>query len=208
MKKFVCFLLLTIIILSGILITKINKTYAYDKEIYNEVYKEYEEILNDKPINTQNRLKININSSTSNKPIRTFKNSTGSTYRTIAVIDIPKINLSYPIINDYSDENLNIAPTKFVGPAPNEVGNFVVVGHNNWNREFFSNLNKLEKGDTVTITDYNKNSLNYQVTDMYEVNQNDFSCLDQNTNGNIELTLITCIKYKKNKRLVVKCVSI
>lgn len=208
MKKFVCFLLLTIIILSGILITKINKTYAYDEEIYNEVYTEYEEIVNDKPINTKNSFKNDTNSSTANKPIHTFKNSTGTTYRTIAVIDIPKIKLSYPIINDYSEENLNIAPTKFVGPDPNEVGNFVVVGHNNWNREFFSNLNKLEKGDSVTITDYNKNSLNYQVTDTYEINQNDFSCLDQNTNENIELTLITCIKYKKNKRLVVKCVAI
>ena len=208
MKKFVCFLLVTIIIFSSILITKINKTYAYDKEIYNEVYKEYEEIVGDNTINTQNSLNNNINTSPANKPIRTFKNSTGTTYKTIAVIDIPKIKLSYPIINDYSEKNLNIAPTKFVGPEPNEVGNFVVVGHNNWNREFFSNLNKLEKGDTVTITDYNKNSLNYQVSDMYEINQDNFSCLDQNTNGNIELTLITCIKYKKNKRLVVKCVAI
>lgn len=207
MKKFVCFLLLTIIILSSILIYKINKTYAYDKETYNEIYEEYAQIKNSTSSNTSTINQENLYVSTP-KPIHTYKNSTGSTYRTTGIIDIPKINLSYPIINDYSEANLNIAPTKFVGPKINEIGNFVVVGHNNWNKEFFSNLNKLENGDIVNLTDHNNNTVSYKVYNISQIKQNDFSCLDQKTNNKVELTLITCIKYKKNKRLVVKCVAI
>lgn len=202
-KKFICFLLLTIIICSNILIYKLNKTYAYDKKVYDEIYAEYNEIKNS---TTDDNTTINYASK--NKPIYTYKNSTGNTYRTVAVIDIPKINVSYPVINDYSEVNLNIAPTKLVGPEPNEVGNFVIVGHNNWNREFFSNLNKLEKGDIVNLTDHTKNTISYKVYYISEIKQDDFSCLNQDTNGKTELTLITCIKYQKNKRLVLKCQAI
>lgn len=200
-KKVVYSLLFIIIICSSILIYKINKTYAYDEKMYNEVYKEYEEIKN-----------TTINPSTHNsskkQTIYISKNSTGSTYRTAAVIDIPKINISYPVINDYSEANLNIAPTKFVGPEANQIGNFVIVAHNNWNKEFFSNLYKLENNDIVTLTDNSRNEQHYKVYDKYEINQDDFSCLNQDTNGKVELTLLTCVKYHKNKRLVVKCIAI
>lgn len=205
-RKFICFLLLIIIICSSILIYKINQTPIYDKEIYQQVYKEYSNIKNS--TDNVNTTVKHSSLTLKNKPIYTYKNSTGSTYRTTGVIDIPKINLSYPIINDYSESNLNIAPTKFVGPEINEVGNFVIVGHNNWNREFFSNLNKLKNGDIVTLTDHNNITQDYKVYSISEIKQDNFSCLNQNTNGQVELTLITCIKYKKNKRLVVKCMAI
>jgi len=203
-RKFICLLLLIIIIFSSILIHKINQTPIYDEEVYKQVYEEYSTIKN-----SSNDVGTTINQSSSkNKPIYTYKNSTGSTYTTTGIIDIPKINLSYPIINDYSEANLNIAPVKFVGPEINEIGNFVIVGHNNWNKEFFSNLNKLENGDIVKLTDHNNITQSYKVYDICEIKQNDFSCLNQDTNGKTELTLITCIKYQKSKRLVVKCVAI
>ena len=205
-RKFICFLLLLIIIFSSILIYKINKNPIYDEKIYKQVYEEYSNIKS-----STNNVSTTVKHSSlpsKHKPIYTYKNSTGSTYRTTGIIDIPKINLSYPIINDYSEANLNIAPVKFVGPEINEVGNFVIVGHNNWNKEFFSNLNKLENNDIVTLTDHNNVTQNYKVCSISEIKQNDFSCLNQETNGQVELTLITCIKYKKNKRLVVKCVAV
>ena len=203
-RKFICLLLLIVIIFSSILIYKINQTPIYDKESYQQVYKEYSNIKN----NANTVITTIKDTSSKNKPIYTYKNSTGSRYRTTGIIDIPKINLSYPIINDYSESNLNIAPTKYVGPEINEVGNFVIVGHNNWNKEFFSNLNKLENGDIVTLTDHNNVTQDYKVYSISEIKQDDFSCLNQETNGQVELTLITCIKYKKNKRLVVKCIAI
>ena len=184
-KKLICTLLLIIIICSIILIYKINQTYAYNEEIYNEVYKEYSNIKNSTPNASTTINQTSSTSSKKNSPIHIYKNSTGITYKTTGIIDIPKINLSYPIINDYSEANLNIAPTKFVGPEINSVGNFVIAGHNNWNKEFFSNLNQLENGDIVTLTDHNNNSQNYKVYNISEIKQNDFSCLNQDTDGKI-----------------------
>ena len=204
-NKFICFLLLIIILGSSILIYKIEQTTAYDPKIYEQVYNEYKQITG---ISTVSENNISSVSSSSQKKITYIsKTAGGDTYQTIAAISIPKINISYPVINDYSERNLNVAPTKFVGPQPNTVGNFVIVGHNNWNKDFFSNLHKLEKDDIVELTDMNGKKITYIVYDKYEVNQKDFSCLNQNTNGNIELTLITCIKYQKNKRLIIKCVA-
>ena len=40
--------------------------------------------------------------------------------------------------------------------------------------------------------------MTYYVYDKYEINDNDMSCTSQETNGKIELTLITCTS-KKNK---------
>ena len=206
-KKAVCILLFIIIICSAVLIYKIEKTPEYDSKIYNEVYNEYERI------NTVTDDSKIISSTFSNKkqnlsPIYITRNSSGDTYRTLGVIEIPKINISYPVINDYSEANLNIAPTKFVGPNLNETGNLVIVGHNNRNKEFFSNLNKLENDDIVQITDHNNNTKEYKVYKSYEIKQTDYSCLNQDTNGKSELTLITCVKSSKKKRLVVKCVAI
>lgn len=198
-NKLLCILILIAIILCSILIYKIEKTPDYNPDVYAQVYEEYNEII---------KLEDSISdSSLTGNSIVINKNSTDS-YKTIGVINIPKINISYPIINECTDEYLNIAPTRLVGPFPNTIGNLVVIAHNNWNKEFFSNLHKLENDDTVEIIDTSGKKITYKVYSKYEIKQDDFSCLDQETNGRTELTLITCIKHQKSKRLVVKCIAI
>lgn len=44
----------------------------------------------------------------------------------------------------------------------------------------------------------------YKAYDMYIVDETDMSCTSQETNGKIELTLITCAN-DNSKRLIVKC---
>lgn len=204
-NKFICFLLLIIIICSTILIYKIEHSPKYNSEKFAQVYDEYNIITNiassssgDKSFNNYSDIK---------DVLSVYKNSSGNLYKTLGAISIPKIKVSYPIINDYSEENLNIAPVKLLGPAINTPGNLVIVGHNNWNKEFFSNLHKLENGDIVELTSTTGNKLIYKVYNKYKIKQDDFSCLDQNTNGKTELTLITCVKFQKNKRLIIKCVA-
>lgn len=196
-NKLICFLLIILIISSSILLYKIELSQKYNENIHAQVYKEYEEIIN---INNSDQSIDNIK----NQII--LNHSSTADYRTIGIINIPKINISYPIINECTEENLKIAPTKLAGPTINTIGNLVVIGHNNWNKEFFSNLHKLKNGDIVELTDTSGTKLTYTVYDKYEIKQDDFSCLEQNTNGKIELTLITCIKYQKTKRLVIKCI--
>ena len=69
----------------------------------------------------------------------------GTVYYTIGQIYIPKINCKYPILasevesdDDVFDTLLKIAPVKFHGANPNEIGNFCIVGHNYRNSQFFN----------------------------------------------------------------------
>ena len=141
-----------------------------------------------------------------NKKVKT---DSGYTYSTIASINIPKINVNYSIIDgetdsvEETDALLKISPTKFWGPDPNTVGNFCVVGHNYRNSKFFSKVPNLENGDIIEITDSNNKTLRYSVYSKYEVDPNDISCIDQNTNGKKEVTLITCTNDSK-LRVIVK----
>lgn len=198
--KFLCVLLLLTIIFSSVLIYKIEQTPKYNTNVYSQVYNEYNQIKNTLQESA-------LNSSTKDNIVIYNKNSSNSTYRTVGIIDIPKINISYPIINECTEENLNIAPTKLAGPMPNSIGNLVIIAHNNWNQDFFSRLHELKIDDIVELIDTSGNKLKYKVYDILEIKQDDFSCLEQDTNGRTELTLITCIKYQKTKRLVVKCVA-
>ena len=130
-------------------------------------------------------------------------------YTTIATINIPKINVQYPILDGETDSEaetealLKISPTKFWGADPNEVGNFCIVGHNYRNTRFFSKVPSLENGDIIEITDTSGNTLRYSVYNKYEVIPEDLSCTSQLTNGRKEITLITCTNDSK-MRVIVK----
>lgn len=146
-------------------------------------------------------------SSTTNKNIQTTKE--GYRYASIATVYIPKINVKYAVLDGETDSAeetealLKISPTKFWGPDPNEEGNFCIVGHNYRNRKFFSKVPTLTTGDIIEITDLSGRAINYRVYNKYQVDPTDVSCTTQLTNGNKEVTLITCTDDSK-QRVVVK----
>ena len=53
-----------------------------------------------------------------NKEIVFYENGS---FSVIGVIDIKKLNISYPILSDVSKDFLKIAPCRFYGPMPNEI---------------------------------------------------------------------------------------
>lgn len=126
----------------------------------------------------------------------------GTVYYTIGVINIPSINVNYPILSTYSDELLKIAPCKFHGPNPNEVGNLCIAGHNYRNSKFFSKVPDLEKGDIIEITDLGGTTLEYAVYDKYIVNPDELECTSQLTGGKKEVTLITCTDDNKQRYII------
>lgn len=142
-----------------------------------------------------------------NQNMQTTEN--GFQYATIGTINIPKINVTYPIIDGATDtveeteELLKISPTKFWGPNPNKIGNFCIVGHNYRNNRFFSKVPTLETGDIVQVTDLSGKTIQYKVYNKYQVDPTDVSCTTQLTNGKREVTLITCTDDSKH-RVVVK----
>ncbi len=59
-------------------------------------------------------------------------------------------------------------------------------------------------GDNIFLVSNTGSAQKYKVYDIYIVDETDLACTNQETNGKIELTLITC-DDDNSKRLVVKC---
>lgn len=132
----------------------------------------------------------------------------GEQYTVVGTLNIPSLNIEYPILSETSNKLLKVSLTKYWGANPNEVGNMVVVGHNYKNNKFFSNLSKIEHGEIVKIRDLTGKTLDYKVYDTYVIDPYDNACTSQLTDGKIEITLITC-HYENGsnhatKRFVVK----
>lgn len=124
-------------------------------------------------------------------------------YDVTAKLEIPQIKLETYILKNYSSEALNISVTRFWGVEANEVGNFCVVGHNFQNANMFSNLKNTKIGERLTISNNKIGKVEYEIYDIYTVVPEDVSCLDQETNGKREVTLITCTNDSQ-KRIIVK----
>ena len=120
----------------------------------------------------------------------------------IGEIDIPKINVSYPIIENTTKDFLKISVCRLSGPLPNRIGNLCIAGHNYKNNSMFSNLKKLNIGDLIYITDLNNTRLKYIIYQKFVVNENDLDCTKET--ADIVVTLITCNNVDNSKRLVIK----
>jgi len=129
--------------------------------------------------------------------------SNGTEYSICGIVNIPKINVVYPIITELSDVLLKVSVCKFWGAEPNKVGNLFLVGHNYRNNTFFSKVPSLVCGDIVEITDLSNKTLQYEIYDIYTVSPDDVSCTSQLTNGKKEVTLITCTNNAR-ARVIVK----
>lgn len=131
-----------------------------------------------------------------NKKKENIENLNNEKYFCRIIID--KIKVDYMVLNNYSEENLNISICKFSGDKYSN--NISIIGHNYENGIFFSNLNILDKDDEIKLIIDNKIFL-YKVYDKYEVISDDITPIEE---GNIkEITLITCNNINK-KRLIIK----
>lgn len=159
------------------------------------------------------KVKVDVNVAQVNSQAQTETTPSGYNYKKIAIINIPKINANYAVLQGETGDVketealLKISPVKYHGHEPNEVGNFCIVGHNYRNSKFFSKVPTLVVGDTVELTDLTKRKITYQVYDKYTVDPSDLSCTTQLTGGKKEITLITCTDDSK-QRVIVKCKEI
>ena len=136
-----------------------------------------------------------------------YTDANGNKYETIGTISIPTIDVEYPILSETTTALLKIAPCKFWGPEPNEVGNLCIAGHNYKTDQFFSNVPDLVVGDVIEITDLSGRTLKYSVYDKYTVVPEDTSCTSQETDGKKIVTLITCTDDNE-KRVIVQAKEI
>lgn len=186
-------LVLIIVICLEIINVFQKSTTDYDEETYSKVYDQYNAIEEE-----------NDEYGVSRIPEENSEEKEVDDNLVLGTIEIPKIDVSYPVISTTTAEYLKIAPTKLAGVGLNEKGNCSIIGHNYENDKFFSKLGDLSKDDVVYIKEKDGMKRVYSVTEKKEISANDVSCLEQNTNDKRQVTLITCTNVK-NKRLVVKC---
>ena len=123
------------------------------------------------------------------------ENIDGRSY--IGVLDIPALELSLPIISEWSYDALQIAPCRYSGSA--YLDNLVIAGHNY--RSHFASLPQLQPGDTVTFTDMDGNVFSYEVSSLETLSPYAISDM---TSGDWDLTLFTCTVGGQS-RLAIRC---
>lgn len=123
-------------------------------------------------------------------------------YQVIGKINIAKINLEYPILIESTEESLKKSISRFGDGKVNEIGNLCLAGHNYINGAMFGDINKLENGDEIEITDLHGNKVTYTVFDKFITDPNDTTVTKSVEEGRREITLITCIHGNKDRLIV------
>lgn len=138
-----------------------------------------------------------------NNTIESQVTANGQSYSTEAILEYPRLGINYPVLSEESEELLKISICKYWGPNPNKVGNYCIVGHNYKSGKMFGKLSSAQIGDEIKLTDLNGDTLTYSVYNKYVVSPTDVNCTSQLTNGQREVTLITCTNYGQ-ERLIIK----
>ncbi len=115
----------------------------------------------------------------------------------IGFLTIPALNLELPVMADWDDTRLRIAPCRYAGSLKGE--DLVIMAHNY--RNHFGKLNALREGDEVLFSDVNGVVTRYRVEakDLLEPGM-----VEEMTEGVFDLTLFTCT-YSRQHRVTVYC---
>ena len=118
----------------------------------------------------------------------------------IGILHIPSLSLELPVISQWNDSRLRIAPCRYSGSAYTE--NLVIAGHNY--DSHFGRLKNLSAGDEIRFTDMADNPFLYEVAEM-EILQP--TATEEMQSGDWDLTLFTCTLGGRT-RIAVRCVRI
>lgn len=134
--------------------------------------------------------------------------STGKTtmykgFEVVGTIQIPAINIKYPILAKNTKKSLETSVVlMYTSNGLNRAGNSVIIGHNYRNGTMFSNVKKLEKGDVIYITDTQGKKVKYTIYSIYRTSGSDSKYITRNTAGAREISLSTCTDDSKARTIV------
>lgn len=123
-------------------------------------------------------------------------------YDVVGKIEIPAIDLEYPILDRTTPKSIELAVAVQYGPGPNKIGNTVIAGHNYRNGDFFGNNDRLKLGDKVYITDNSGTKIKYNIYNIYETTPEDSDYMMRDTNGKREISLTTCTDNSKARLII------
>ena len=133
-----------------------------------------------------------------NEKVAQYKN-----YTVEGKIEMPVVGLNYPVLNTMTDAHaIDVAVAVQWGAGLNKIGNTVIVGHNYRSGLLFGSNKKMNKGDSVYITDIETGSrIRYEIYDKFDTKESDTSFYNRETNGKREISLVTC-RQNNDYRLV------
>ena len=103
----------------------------------------------------------------------------------IGVVEIPDLELTLPIISEWSDAKLKISPCRYVGSA--YTNDMILSGHSYVNH--FRYIRKLERGAEIIFTDMAGTRFVYEVSDTEVI---DASGVERMLSGEWDMSLFTC----------------
>ena len=119
-------------------------------------------------------------------------------HKYIGRIDIPVLDISLPVMDSWSYENLKTAPCRYKGSA--YLNNMILAAHNY--TKHFGPIRRLLSGDEVIFTDVDGNIFDYSVAELEQLEGTD---VDEMEAGEWDLTLFTCT-LGGQYRITVRCV--
>ena len=119
-------------------------------------------------------------------------------YEVIGVVALPDLGLSLPVLADYTQDLLAVAPCRYTDDLALEPGQLVVAGHNY--RTHFGRLGELASGSRITWQNLDGVTYTYTVTEVTEIDAGDREALEQ---GDWDLTLFTC-DVTRTRRILVR----
>lgn len=125
----------------------------------------------------------------------TVKMFNGQEY--VGVIELPTLSLKLPVISEWSDAKLKLAPCRYKGSA--YTNDLIVAGHSYKNH--FRYIRKMQIGDPVIYTDMDGNRFVYEVTGTEVIAGTDVAKMEE---GEWDFTMFTCTP-NGGSRYTVRC---
>ena len=192
-KILIVILIIIAIIIVGIITQKQYKDQVYDKENLELVGIFHKE---------QNELKSNNSNNNSEEKKQQIELKYKG-YNVIGLIEIPAIELEYPILEKTTKTTMATSISRFSGGIINGYGNVSLAGHNNYSGTMFGKNKDLKINDKILLTDLFGTTLEYEIYDIFVTDPNDTSILETKDERKREVTLITC-KSGRAERLIIK----
>lgn len=124
-------------------------------------------------------------------------------YNVVGTIEIPAIDLKYPILERTTPDSIELAVAiLYTANGLNQPGNTLIVGHNYRSGAFFGNNDKLQLNDKVYITDTSGTRIKYNIYNIYETSAEDGDFIIRDTNGRREISLSTCTNNSKARLII------
>ena len=118
-------------------------------------------------------------------------------YDYIGYLDIPSLELSLPVMSEWSYPQLKIAPCRYAGSV--YLDDMILAAHNY--ERHFGRLKNLEGGELVQFTDVDGNVFDFSVTELELLWPEQ---TEEMLSGEWDLTLFTCTLGGR-QRVTVRC---